>query len=260
MPEKDDNHIGHVPKMTPAHDEIASYNRTKAKGSLVASLGEVPDSQATAATGSKGLMVIVIILLLALAAWAGFLHMQLQAAEQSFRNYELRIADLESRLSVTDESMSESGVATKVKIRELDSEIRKLWDNVWKKSREKFSEYDATLAKHEGSINQSEQFIVSTKQQLSKNAGVVAGLTDQLKKSEQLQVQVAENQQSLVRQERTLELAADKSNSANAKVAKLEGRVKNTEEWVESINGFRRQVNRDINALKQGTVQGQGTP
>ena len=255
MSEKDDNHIGDVPIMTPAHDEIASFNRTKAKGSLVASLGEVPDGQTTAAGGSKGLMAVVIILLLVLAGWAGFLHMQLQATEQSFRNYELRIADLENRLSVTDESMSESGVATKVKIRELDTEIRKLWDNVWKKSKQKFSEYDATLAKHDDSINEAEQFIVSTKQQLSKNASVVAGLSEQLKKSEMLQVQVRENQQSLLRQERMLESAADKSNSANAKVAKLEIRVKDTEEWVESINGFRRQVNRDINALKQGVAQ-----
>jgi chromosome segregation ATPase len=162
---------------------------------------------------------------------------------------------------VTDESMGESSAAMKVKVREMDSEIRKLWDNVWKKSKQKFAEQDALLKKHGQSIAASDAFVASTKQQMSKSDDVVAGLSQQIKKTQQLHSQVAENQLMLNQQEKSLELVADKSNRVSADVGKLDRRVKGTEEWVESINGFRRQVNRDLGTLKQnvGQLQG-GTP
>ena len=261
MSRRDDDHIGHVPKMTPAHDEIASFQRTQAKGALAASLGEVPDvggGGGSASMATKSILTAVVLVLLATAAWAGFLHQKLQLAEKSIQNYELRIGDLERRLMVTDESMGESSAAMKVKVREMDSEIRKLWDNVWKKSKQKFAEQDALLKKHSASIAASDTFIASAKQQMTKRDDVVAGLSQQLKKTQQLHSQVAENQLMLNQQEKSLELVADKSNRVSADVGKLDRRVKGTEEWVESINGFRRQVNRDLGALKQTVGQSQG--
>ncbi len=260
MSRRDDDHIGHVPKITPAHDEIASFQRTQAKGSLAASLGEVPEvggSGGSASMATKSILTVVVLVLLATAAWAGFLHQKLQIAEKSIQNYELRIGDLERRLMVTDESMGESSAAMKVKLRELDSEVRKLWDNVWKKSKQKFAENDALLKKHTASIAASDAFIATARQQMTKSDDVVAGLSQQLKKTQQLHSQVAENQLMLNQQEKSLELLADKANRISADMGKLDRRVKGTEEWVESINGFRRQVNRDLGALKQ--VQG-GTP
>ncbi|MFA7552715.1 MAG: hypothetical protein WCY88_00605 [Spongiibacteraceae bacterium] len=263
MPQRDDDHIGHVPKMTPAHDEIASFQRTRAKGGIAAGLGSVPDVADTGTTGlSKTLLVLGLLLLLATAAWAGFLHLKLQVADQTLKNYENRIGDLERRLMVTDESVNESSVAMKVKIKEMDFEIRKLWDNVWKKSKKQLEEHDALLAQQGASIKKTEAFIAGVKQQLSQNEAVVSGLAGQLKKAEQLQGQVKANQQALSQQQKGLEAAADKVNRANAIVTKLDQRVKNTEEWVESINGFRRQVNRDIGSLKQnlGQMQGNASP
>lgn len=262
MSRRDDDHIGHIPKITPAHDEIASFQRTQAKGSLAASLGEVPDVGSTAGSASvatKSILTLVVLVLLATAAWAGYLHQKLQIAEKSLQNYELRIGDLERRLMVTDESMGESSAAMKVKLRELDTEVRKLWDNVWKKSKARFAEHDALLKKHADSIVASDAFMVSAKKQMSKRDDVVAGLSQQLNKAQQLHSQVAENQLVLNQQEKSLELVADKTNRVSADIGKLDLRVKGTEEWIESINGFRRQVNRDLGTLKQNVGQMQGT-
>lgn len=263
MSPRDDDPIDQVPKMTPDYDQIASYQRNKAKSSLVSSLGEVPD---TAATGSaplgKTLLVAGVCLILAIAAWAGYLHWKLQATEQSISNYQLRVADLEQRLMVTDESVNESGVATQVKIRELDSEIRKLWDNVWKKSKQQFAEQDTQLNQHAKSIKSNEQLISNIRQQLSRNEVVMTGLSDQLKNIQKIQSQVMANKQVLLKLEQSMEATADKANSVNANIVKLDKRVKSTEEWVESINGFRRQVNRDMDTLKQnvGQLQSSGAP
>lgn len=256
MSHNDDDHIGHVPKITPAHDEIASYQRTQSKGSLSASIGEVPDVKTPVGSGmSTSLLVLIFVLILAAIGWAGFLHQKLQLAERVIKNYELRITDLERQLSVTDESMSESTVAMKVKIRELDSEIRKLWDNVWKKSKERLAAHDALLEQHGQSIKVSDAFIASAKQQMAKSDSVVAGLSLQLKKAEAMQSIVAANKQALTQQMSAIEAAADEINRVIVDMSKLDRRVKGTEEWVESINGFRRQVNREIATLKQSIGQ-----
>ncbi len=258
MSPRDDDHIGYVPKITPAHDEIASYQRTKAKGSLSASIGDVPHVGGPATSSSmmiKSTLTTVILVLLATGGWAGYLHLKLQAAQQSIRNYDTRITSLERQLSVTDESMSESSVAMKIKLRELDSEVRKLWDNVWKKSKQQLAEHDASLSKQQSSIESNTAFIALTKQQLSKNNAVVDGLSQQLKKAEQMRSLVRANQTAITQQNNVAEAAVDKANRATKDIQKLSGRIKSTEEWIESINGFRRQVNRDISTLKQGVNQ-----
>lgn len=253
MPTRDDDHIGHVP-ITPAHDEIASYKRTKAKGSLASSIGEVPDV-AAGAGGVGGVstvvLVMVVLVLMATAGLSVFLYQKLKVAEKSIAVYELRISDLERRLSVTDESMSESSVAIKVKVRELDSEIRKLWDNVWKKAKQQLAEQDAMLQKHQQSIAANEGFISSAKQQFASNTKVVEDLRGQLEQAQQMRETVMANQARLALQDDKLDNSTDKVNVLNSNVNKLGKRVESTEEWIESINGFRRQVNRDINQLKQ---------
>lgn len=261
MSQQDNDSIDHVPEITPAHDEIASFQRTQAKGSLASRLGEVPEVGGAGATSTvtKSILTLVVLVLLATAALAGYLYQQLQIAEKSLQNYELRIGDLERRLMVTDESMDQSSTAMKVKLRELDSEVRKIWDNVWKKSKQQFDENDVLLRQHAGSIKTIDAFIASAKQQMTQRDNAVAGLTKQLKQTQQLQAQVTESQRLLKQQGKSLEAVADKTNRVSADISNLDRRVKATEEWVESINGFRRQINRDIGDLKQQIGQMQQT-
>lgn len=262
MPRKDDDHLGHVPKITPAHDEIASYQRTQSKGKLVNSLGEVPEEH-TVATGTsvmtRSLLALLTIVLIATAGLAGFLYQKLSVAEDAIDNYELRISDLERRLEVTDESMSESSMAIKVKVRELDSEIRKLWDNVWKRSKQRLAEHDTELEKQARSLAEIKKTVASTQQQFEQNKQVVSGLSTQLKKAEQMSDSVARNSQQLKTQITSLETAVDKLNRISAEFNKLDSRVQGTEEWIESINGFRRQMNREITSLKQALGQSAAT-
>lgn len=257
MSRRDDDHIGHVPKMTPAHDEIASFKRTKAKGSFAASLGDVPDVQGNSSVMKPVVTAMVLVLIVALGL-SGYLYQRVTEAENMMKLYEARIGSLEQRLSVTDESMSESSVAMKVKVKEMDSEIRKLWDNVWKKSKESFAKIDVTLNNHQKSIATNEAYISSAKQLQSQNDQVVNDLKQQLAGVKQTQSTVTANQKLLASQERSIETTNDKINRTTNSIAVLDNRVKETEEWVESINGFRRQVNRDVSELNQKLGQMQG--
>jgi predicted nucleic acid-binding Zn-ribbon protein len=261
MSRRDNDQIGQVPRMAPAHDEIASFQRSKGKGALASSLGDVPDvGGGGTSMGVKSVLAVVVVLLLATSAGAGFLFQKLQKAEKAISQYEIRIGDLERRLSVTDESMSESSVAMKVKVRELDTEIRKLWDNVWKKSKQRFAQYDKKFTTIEQGVKRNESFSVTAKQQLAQNNKVVSNLSVQLKDVEQMKSSLAANQQKLSQQEDNLESTSDKANRLGTDVNKIDRRLKSTEEWVESINGFRRQVNRDINSLKQSVGKLESPP
>ena len=262
MPRKDDDQLGHVPKITPAHDEIASYQRARSKGKLVDSLGEVPDvRQETAgiSVATKSVLAAVILLLVATSGLAGYLYYELRLAQHSIDDYELRISALEKRLDVTDTSMSESAGALKVKVHELDSEIRKLWDNVWKRSKQRLEEHDVQLEKQQKQLADVQAFVASAQQQFDKNQKVVADLSVQLKKAEQMRSTVAGNSQLISKQTASVQAAVDKINRLNSDINKLDRRVKGTEEWIDSINGFRRQVNRDLGVLKQAIGQAQGT-
>lgn len=245
--------LGGVPKMTPSRDQIDSFQRDKGRG-MASRLGEVPDVKSSgSSTTGKAVLVFSTLAVLAALSWSMILHKKLGAAEQVIGQYEQRISSLERQLSVTDESMSESSVAMKVKIREMDTEIRKLWDNVWKKSKARMAAYDKKLGQHDS-------FIASTKKQLSNNETLVKELTEQLASSRQLLVTVNSNQQRIVSQESNLEANNDKLNQLSGELVNLNRRVKESEDWVDSINGFRRQVNRDMGELKQQVGALQSSP
>ncbi len=56
--------------------------------------------------------------------------------------------------------------------------------------------------------------------------------------------------QSARANEAQMEKLADSVNRMNLEQAKLQKRVRTNEEWVESINGFRKQVNRTLAQLQ----------
>ena len=99
---------------------------------------------ATAASGGGGFVLFMLTLLIvALAAAAYYLFDQLTIAQGDLKQAQQRLEVLEQRLSSADESLEENSVTTAVKLKELDFEIRKLWDNVWKKQKQELAEHDA---------------------------------------------------------------------------------------------------------------------
>ena len=233
----------------PAQDEIASYKQQQARKRF-AGLGDVPDvASGSTSTVLKSLVGLLFVVLAAGSVWAYFVQEKLQRAEKALTMYEARISDLEKRLTITDEDVTDSQAAMQVKLKELDFEIRKLWDNVWKKSRERLAAHDAQLASQE-------KFIGSAKTQLAANQTVIDSLKVQLDKLKGVETTVASTRDKAAAMESRLQTASDQLNKLGAELGTLQKRVTTSEEWIESINAFRRQVNRDINTLKQNQAPG----
>lgn len=238
-------------KITPAKDEIASYQRNQSKSALAQKLGEVPDVHVgSSSTNLKLVLASVIVVLVLTATLAGFQQHRLKIAEQNLQLTEARVAELEKRLSVTDESMTESSVGMKVKLREMDTEIRKLWDNVWKKSKQRLAALEAKQQSHSTSLSNVKRFIDNTEQKLASNEKVTQSLKQQLTTLSSLKNQQAANDKTLRRLESTIENSNDKINRFNTQLLKAESLSKENKERLDSVDNFRRRVNSEINHLK----------
>lgn len=203
-------------------------------------------------TGSTGIgvwLLLAVALLVAISAcvWAWQLQETLVRTGYVIDRQESRIAELEDRLSDTDEGMSQNTAVQAAKIRELDTEVRKLWDNVWKSSKERFGVLEASSKRYKQSIAANSKTIAATQKQLGQAREDLIALQ-----------RVGGDLQRLMSSAKTsqaeVERVADALNRINLDVTRLEKRVAGNEEWIGPINAFRQSTNASISQL-QATVR-----
>jgi chromosome segregation ATPase len=138
--------------------------------------------------------------------------------------------------------MNQSGVAMQVRLKELDTEVRKLWDNVWKRSKERLDTLEAKTKKVDSSLaSQANKVAVLEKNQKTFQVKVaaaskaVSGLQGASKKISEQQKQVADLRVKL--QQMSSELAAQGK------------RITENEGWNESNLAYRKQVTRRLSEL-----------
>lgn len=272
----------HTPSLTIDEEDKVSHQPKKTSKSA-------NSSGSSSGESSGGFSSILIFLLAASAVVASaFLFMQLQETNLQLDNARTqRAADqerlrvMEERLQITDNSVSETKTAADDKLSELDTEIRKLWDNVWKKSKAQLSEHEDSIAslkksvaavgnidkqldKLEKSLKANDAALAALKEQVNKDKSTVSTMAAQVKealtKSSANRGELASLDLAVQGSVAQSKAAADKVEPLLKRVAELERRVQGNEEWVESINGHRRQVVRDIQELRQKLQDYQASP
>lgn len=260
MPHDD---LDHIPSIVPTRDGVppraggsaTGNRRTKAdSGDRGRRSGPPPQ---TAQTGGSGLLARLFITLslvaaVAACAWAWQLQTQLLEANDHLANYASRIGDLEARLSDTDEGMNQNAEVQAVKITKLEAEVRKLWDNVWKETKDRMAKLEATSASQSRSIKGVEASFGGVQSQLKEAAGDIAKLNSVAGDMARLMASAKANQAEVER-------VADSLNRIELSLAKLDKRVAGNEEWVGSVNAFRKQINASLSEL-QATVRAMQTP
>jgi chromosome segregation ATPase len=256
MPQDD---LDHIPPIVPAHDrEQPAARRGGARKSDRGRGGRDLPARASAGRSGAGplarlLIAVALLAAAAACAWAWQLQLQLQEANGRLADYQRRIGVLEERLSDTDEGMNQNAELQAAKIRELDSEVRKLWDNVWKKSKERLDALEQQSASHGKQLSAAEQSLSAAQAQLQSAAGDLARLKGIAADLERLMASARSNQAEVER-------VADSLNRIDLALAQLGKRVEGNEEWVASINAFRRQVNADMANLQSSLRALQGAP
>lgn len=207
-------------------------------------------------TGGIGTSLVLVLLIAGLAVAGWFLvnqQQQLAARTAELAAADKRLVRLESRLSMTDQMMSESGVDVNEQISFWESEIRKLWAI----SNERNKKW----------INENQQALAQASKQLTGHTGVLDGVKASLKKHEEAlsqQKDIIDQLGSVDRQIRQLldqqRDTTDKVNATN-QVAQglkrdLTGRVTELEQAISAIDAHRVQLNRRIATLESSDPGG----
>lgn len=241
--------IDHIPAIVPGRE--GGPPRGTRQGTSERRRGGATRPQAPPSGGSGTLSRLLAGLALIAGglafAWAWQLQNQLEQARGEMQGYEERIGDLEARLSDTDEGMTQNAAVQAVKIAELDSEVRKLWDNVWKQTRERLEKLEAASDSQGKGIKGLDSSVASVKTQLNQANAELGELKS-------VGGDLARLMASAKTSQAEVERVADSLNRIELSMTRLEKRVAGNEEWVGSVNAFRRQVNASLAEL-QDTVR-----
>ncbi|GAB3322485.1 hypothetical protein [Haliea atlantica] len=253
VPGRDDDDPAPVSRPRGARSEASPRSGSRGSGGGRGGSGSPPGA---GGGGSRaGIAVAVLALLLAAGAafWAWQLQQKLGQANVTMERYAQRIADLEDRLSDTDEGLSQNTQAMAVKIKELYSEVDKLWASAWRRNKAAIEELQKSSSSQGNKLSATEKSLASAQEQLKQASADLARLKSVAGDLERLMSSAKANQAAVDRATETL-------NRLSGQVAGLAKKVENQEQWLQSIDAFRRQVNGSLTEL-QGAVRSlQATP
>lgn len=238
--------LDNIPSIVPSREGAPgrpSGQSARGNGQGASRQGPAPVARAGAGWVARLFITVSLVVAAVACAWAWQLQNELRQSDQRAAGYASRIADLEARLSDTDEGMNQNAAVQAVKISELESEVRKLWDNVWKKTKTRLAELESSSQKHRSGIAAVEGAVTSVEKELAAAAAEVSKLKSVAGDMSRLMASAKTNQAEVER-------VADALNRINLDISKLEKRVQGNEEWVNSINAFRKQVNASLSELQ----------
>lgn len=250
MPRLDDDELTNAPSMVPDRDEVVSYQRSKQAKSPAKESEDDEGDSSTATRSSSGLTYAIgFVALLAVAA-AGYLFTQLQSAQE-------RIGALEQRLSSTDESVNQSSGALQIKINEVNDALAQVRDETLKKYKAQIDQQASQIAALDKSTKSAQTGIANHDKAVAEQTKSIDALRGDVNK---LPTLIDPVKQKIDQQQASLDALSNKVKAVNDAQTKLDARLSNNEEWVDSINTFRKQMNREIVNIKQQVAGGKPTP
>lgn len=236
-----------VPSIAVSRDDVDHYRQHNRRKTPVP---DVPPVN-TAAPGGKTLLIFLFLITTGLALVSFYLYQQLKISQTELAENYRRIEQLEKRLSFTDENMNQSGATLQSRLQEVDTEVRKLWDNVWKKSRERMDKLDASIKQSEAQQKKLAQLIDKLQKDSAGDKDALNSLQARAAELDKIALMAKSSQASLQTILSTTEKQASKMIALEEDIDSLKSRMQGNEEWIRSVNEFRKQVNRDMEVLRQ---------
>ena len=185
---------------------------------------------------------------------------QLAESESALNDAALRIAALEDRLRMTDETLSETDAATDDKLSFWEQEIRKVWDIANKRNKKWIEENRA-------SIKTTSSALAAAQTDLNALKGTVSRLDTSAQRQQEVADLVSSLEMRFQRMERAQRDLVDKANIAAQSAARLEAtleaRVSDNEQAIAAIDASRTTVTRQLTELRRDIAalsQRVGTP
>jgi chromosome segregation ATPase len=176
-----------------------------------------------------------------------FVYDVFEATEDELEKARARITQLEERVQITDEVVTETGASASEQINLWESEIRRL-EQQRKRNKSAIEENQAAFERRTKTVSAIETSIRGLKAQVSRHEGSFSQQQEVIDQLNTLQ----ENIEQLFNQQRDL---VDKVNVTSLTTSglrsNLETRVKENEEAITAIDAHRREVNARLADLKR---------
>ncbi len=241
-----DNFDQDVPKVVLDDEDRQAYLRQRQQaGKTKAPPPASPAKPAKAPRSGAGVAWLAIFLALGAGGVGGWLYQLTQQQQTQLEAYQVRIADLEGRLSATGEEMGESTVALQVKVKELTektqvlwTEMDKLWGSAWRRNQAEIGDNKTAIEQMQTRYNNLNSATTNLKTSIDKATQQTATQVTNLQ--EMLSVQQ-------LNQEATLESVSRLSSDANA----LQQQIANLTEKLSDANNNNSALLRRVNQLEQ---------
>ena len=198
------------------------------------------------------ILTIALVVAAVACAWAWQLQMALDQSVADGAVVAGRVADLEALLSDTDESVEKSATAVGVQLNIVDKETRRL--------EQRRREMDSKISKLEKASAATQTDVGKLQTQAAGQGKSLASMESDLASLKRVAGDLERLSKTAMDAQANLERLADNVNKANLERAAMNQRVTSNEEWIESINAFRRQVNASISRLEAEIRSSQGVP
>lgn len=176
-----------------------------------------------------------------------FVYDVFEATEDELEKARARITQLEERVQITDEAVTETGASASEQINLWESEIRRL-EQQRKRNKSAIEDNQAAFERRTKTVSAIETSIRGLKAQVSRHEGSFSQQQEVIDQLNTLQ----ENIEQLFNQQRDL---VDKVNVTSVTTSglrsNLETRVKENEEAITAIDAHRREVNARLADLKR---------
>ena len=206
--------------------------------------------------GNRLSSALLIVLILALLLSGYFIFQQNQELTQNQKalvDAGDRLGQLEQRLRMTDETMSEAGADTSKQIDLWEDEIRKLWDVSNKRNKKWIEDNRSAVKTQTGALSTMEASIRTLKSDVSQHAGAFEKQQDIVDTLTAMEIRVTQ----MLERQRDI---ADKANLANQVASRLkvglETRVDENEQAIDAIDAYRLQINSRVADLQRRIENG----
>jgi chromosome segregation ATPase len=187
-------------------------------------------------------LTVALVVAAVACAWAWQLQVALDQSLSDGRVLAGRVADLEALLSDTDESVEKSAAALGAQLNVVDKETRRL--------EQRRREMDNKIKKLEKASAATQTDVGKLQTATAGQGKTLESLQSDLTALQRVAGDLERLSQTAKSAQANLERLADNVNKANLERAAMNQRVTANEEWIESINAFRRQVNASISRLE----------
>ena len=251
----DNDELTNIPPMVPDREDVASYqSNKKAQGQEIVRPGYHAE-KVKVSTWSVRIVLTLIMLTILAAGYGAYYAYDLYLIDM--RQAELRIGDLEGRLSLVGNSAEESTLNMIETTAFNFSEIDKLWA-ARRVTNQGLQDIQSDLAKlslinegqDETTANNS-RLIGGVDQSLMANEIKINALNNELVQLAQSVAGMNAGIQELVSLRGDIETIRQSLNSGDSSLLGLAGRLEYIEESMESVNAHRLQINESLFRLQQ---------